>query len=107
MTDNDRNSRTLIIAFVVAVMVMVPLRFVEAGQWQMSDQGVQILGVETVRPVLEAPYDEIEKEGCWDRARADAEITKMTDGVDAENLTREELDQLGLEVARAESRICE
>lgn len=73
MTDADRNVRTLIISFVIAIMALVPLRFYEVGQqmstWRAAD--VQVLGemsneeVPTVTPevkksVLEAPWDEID-----------------------------------------------
>lgn len=32
MTENDRNTRTLIVCFVMAMMALIPLRMVEAGQ---------------------------------------------------------------------------
>lgn len=82
MTDLNRNTRTLIVAFVVAVLALVPLRFVAEGQ----DQGygnyfaseVMVLGTEdysyeeiilptaadpvqmSEEAVLEAPYNEID-----------------------------------------------
>ena len=76
MTDNDKNMRTLIISFVVALMVMVPLRFVEAtGQTleatnrvlgEMTAVPMQTVNRETVPVVkndgaLEAPYKTIEE----------------------------------------------
>lgn len=76
MTDNDKNMRTLIISFVVALMVMVPLRFVEAtGQTleatnrvlgEMTTVSVQTVNPETAPVVkndgaLEAPYKTIDK----------------------------------------------
>lgn len=74
MTDHEKNVRTLIVSFVVAMMVMVPLRFVEATQ-QTLDATNRVLGEMTVAPVqraqavtvhaeavgaLEAPYNKIE-----------------------------------------------
>lgn len=41
MTDNDRNARTLIICFVVAIMALVPLRIVELRQ---TFDDVKVLG---------------------------------------------------------------
>lgn len=66
----DRNTRTLIVCFVIAIMALIPLRFVEIGQSRpVEEYSVnQVLGesveVEQV-PVstvgkLEAPYNEIE-----------------------------------------------
>ena len=68
MTDFDRNVRTLIVCFVVAVFGLIPLRFIEVGN------SVRVLGESTVIEVkdevklpnaevetveLEAPYDEV------------------------------------------------
>lgn len=71
MTDQDRNVRTLIVAFVIAIMALVPLRFYEIGQEVSSLSNVQVLGevteerVVAVEPVvekdvLEAPWNEID-----------------------------------------------
>lgn len=70
MNEINRNTRTLIVSFVVAIMVLTPLRFVEVGQMVGE---AQVLGeVDTqvilpdaeidsvLKPKLEAPYDEIE-----------------------------------------------
>jgi len=84
MTDLNRNTRTLIAAFVVAIFALVPLRFVADGQMDSSlwyrAENVRVLGTEdnrgsgiilpeTASPmymnseaILEAPYDEIELE---------------------------------------------
>ena len=72
MNENARNTRTLIVSFVFAIMALIPLRFVEVGQ--MMQEQPMVLGEETqmveevVLPesgvseevVLEAPYNEIE-----------------------------------------------
>jgi hypothetical protein len=72
MTDNARNVRTLIVSFAIAIMVLIPLRFVEVGQ-AYADRQTQVLGesvtrivvVVTPTPVshvgeLEAPFDKID-----------------------------------------------
>lgn len=111
MTDNDRNTRTLIVSFVIALMVMIPLRFVEVGQNQvLMGSDVQVLGEEVVAveaPVLEEPYNQMEMEGCWTREAIDGQINEMTEGLDVSQMTREELDELGAEIAKIESRICD
>lgn len=62
MEDINRNTRTLIISFSLALMVMIPLRFVEVGQLLGNSGPSQVLGesVEFSQPQLEAPYNELE-----------------------------------------------
>ena len=90
MTDNEKNTRTLIISFVLAMMVLVPLRFVEATQ-QTLDASNRILGEMVTAPVqrvrkevvpvvkndgaLEAPYDKLEnKKVCISVEQAEKQI---------------------------------
>ena len=42
MTDHDRNMRTLIVCFVLAMGVLIPLRFLEGNT--MMNQEVKVLG---------------------------------------------------------------
>ncbi len=61
MNDNiNRNTRTLIVSFVIAVMVLIPLRFVEVGNGLGSE--VSVLGESVVSPEvkIESPYDQID-----------------------------------------------
>ncbi len=77
ITDGDRNVRTLIVSFVIAIMALIPLRFYEIAQdtgvSSMNVSTVQVLGASTVEdqlkvvvptptvsPVLEAPWDVID-----------------------------------------------
>ena len=78
MNESNRNIRTLIVSFVVVVLTLIPLRFVEVGQMSAANQP-QVLGVEEQIPVeevvklpeLEAPYNEIENNvGCIDQELA-------------------------------------
>lgn len=73
MNDFNRNTRTLIVSFVVAIFALVPLRFVEAGQGMELQQSVsqQVLGESVeITPevsqqrVLEEPYNELENNIC-------------------------------------------
>jgi len=68
--DTNRNVRTLIVSFVIAIMALIPLRFMELGESTLQVPEIsqtQVLGesveVEegTMGLGLEAPYDEIEK----------------------------------------------
>ncbi len=67
INDIDRNSRTLILCFVIAVFALIPLRFVEYGnesdlmQPQVLGEYVEMLPVEEEAEIkLEAPYDTID-----------------------------------------------
>ena len=46
MTNQDKNTRTLIVCFVILIMAMVPLRFIEVKNL-MNDYQSQVLGEET------------------------------------------------------------
>lgn len=73
MTNFDRNTRTLIVSFLVAIFTLIPLRFIEVGTQQSLMGGTQVLGETMTVPAeetrveptveevkLEAPYDELE-----------------------------------------------
>ena len=55
MTNLDRNMRTLIVCFVLAVGVLTPLRFLAGGS--VVNEEVKVLG-ETEEMVLEDPVSE-------------------------------------------------
>lgn len=59
MTDHDRNIRTLVICFVLAVMALIPLRFVESGDEVMVSSKTQILG-ETIQQEVILPNAELD-----------------------------------------------
>lgn len=44
MTDNDRNIRTLVLCFILGVLALVPLRFVESKNAIMNVSQSQVLG---------------------------------------------------------------
>jgi len=62
MTDNDRNARTLIACFVLAVMSLTVLRFVEVGQSITTVSSSQVLGETVQREEVVLPNAEIQKE---------------------------------------------
>ena len=96
MNDLNRNTRTLIVSFVIAIMVLVPLRFVEAGeQATLVNESSQVLGevsevvesnsVKTAK--LEEPYNEIDgNQDCIDKV----ELEKLERAV-SERLQQEDL----------------
>jgi len=52
MTDHDRNMRTLVLCFVLAIMALIPLRMVEFSQSVTDISSIQVLG-ETVQRQVE------------------------------------------------------
>ncbi len=127
MNDTNRNTRTLIVSFVVAIMALIPLRFIELGQLDTSSQYVQVLGTDTraevvlpdanVTPVaeLEAPYAEIERQAvlgeisnveCIPQSEAEETLRLMRDRVAVGDLEREQLDYAIERMVQVENSIC-
>ena len=58
MTDHDRNTRTLIICFVLAILSLIPLRFAELKNGLVTNSNKQILG-ETIQNEVILPNAEL------------------------------------------------
>jgi len=78
MNNSNRNTRTLIVSFLIAIFALIPLRFLEVGQQQSISIQTQVLGEKTEKPIkeviefgsgLEAPYAQIEK--CYSQKEID------------------------------------
>jgi len=121
MKDIDRNSRTLIVCFVIAIFGLVPLRFYEIGNQigsTSSNGGSAVLGEQvslpeseltvTSRPVLESPYEEIEMQGlnCLPREEADEQIGVMVEVLKSTDLSESTVNSLVSEIERVESSVC-
>jgi hypothetical protein len=115
MNNFDRNTRTLIVSFLIAIFALIPLRFVEVGQQEQSMMmNAQVLGdsivaseekqIEVTSPVLEEPYNEIEK--CIDKN----EIKDMEDGVikliKDGGMTKDQMVTVLDELQSAEDNVC-
>jgi len=114
MNNFDKNTRTLIVSFLIAIFALIPLRFIEAGQEQGMMMDAQVLGETVVvsnenvseesRPIFEAPYNELEK--CI--GREDVKI--MEEGVinliQNDELPKDELIMVLDELQKAEDNIC-
>jgi hypothetical protein len=69
MNNSNRNTRTLIVSFLIAVFALIPLRFIEVGQQQELMMQTRVLGEKIEQPMiieeevifsgLEAPYDQM------------------------------------------------
>ena len=128
MNDFNRNTRTLIVSFVFAVMALIPLRFMEVGQMVESYDGYQVLGqtsLEVVLPnaevteesVLEAPYDEIDKQQvlgtsteqtteCITKENAEGVLTELTQLIEKNELDRGQLDEVIKQMVAVENGTC-
>jgi len=122
MTDLDRNTRTLIVCFSVALLALIPLRFVEAGQQAVRMGQNQVLGesaeVQIVVPVvreinpaqLQAPYDEIDGnlggDDCLEGEEVGWLVREATLGLGMGVYTEVEVKQVLEEVEKIEKRLC-
>ena len=118
MNENNRNTRTLIVSFVVAIMALIPLRFVEIGQQSLNE--VQVLGVTTETPVtnviedvseapvLEEPYNEIENRAanCFQPEQASSMIADKESQLSSGTLNVDTINQLIGEIKDIESLTC-
>ena len=62
MTDNDRNARTLVTCFVLAVLSLTVLRFVEVGQNVAVVSRSQVLGETIQKEKVTLPNADVEQE---------------------------------------------
>lgn len=121
MNDANRNTRTLIVSFVIAIMALIPLRFIEAGQGMMSQP--QVLGEEIIlpddvdseMPLLEAPYNEIESQqvlgdetaiSCIAPEDAKTAIADFSAQIETGELSGEEVDHLVGQMIAIEENTC-
>jgi hypothetical protein len=113
MNEQTRNIRTLIVCFAVAIMVLIPLRFIEVGNSLMERSDEAVLGEinlpEAGGPELEQPYEKIESGAveCIDIQTAQVRRELITERMMAEDLSREEAKQLSDELVEIEKRVCQ
>lgn len=107
MNDNiNRNTRTLIVSFVVAIMVLTPLRFVEIGN--NLDSGASVLGETVVQSEakIEAPYDQIDSQiPCKLDQEVEEEIGLLTTRL-TEDLSADEAEVIFDEIEGIEATRC-
>jgi len=101
MNELNRNTRTLIVSFVVAIFALIPLRFMEASQSvSVFNEKAEVLGEQTEeRSLLEAPYDVLEsKKDCLSEKTAlelKKQIEELTVG-DEKALLEKNLDLISI-----------
>jgi len=89
MSDSEKNIRTLIVSFVIAVMVMVPLRMVEYGQTGEA----RVLGVK-------------EEKACLTPLEADRMRVELLTKVRDQAMTPAELDEVRVEIDKIKELVC-
>ena len=130
INESNRNTRTLILSFVVAVMALIPLRFIEVGQ-QLGDlQQAKVLGVsqeitlpnaEVTKPVLEAPYNAIDgskptptvesavaasESGCVSKEGAVSLTATLKAKIESGKLTKAKLDEAISQLLAVQTNTC-
>lgn len=123
MNDLNRNTRTLIVCFVVAIFTLIPLKFYETGNQVVSKS--EVLGVQrkigvalpdsrlgsASVPVLEFPYEEIESAeaevtDCILREEADKVIGNLAEILKISGLDDELVTAAMEEIERIEENVC-
>ena len=117
MKDINRNTRTLIVCFVIAIFSLVPLRFYEVGNQMALTNGSQVLGVveEVVLPdsevdkvVLEYPYEQLEEQvnDCLNQAEVDRQIGGLVEVLKNPGLDENVVNTLIDEINKLEGMVC-
>jgi len=107
MNESSMNTRTLIVSFVVAIMVLIPLRFIEAGQ--MIGEQPMVLGEQTevaaVAPVVETPRV-VAVTDCYspDSAKIINDYNKAK--IQRGTLSTVEVDKVITEIVEVEANTC-
>jgi hypothetical protein len=118
MTNTDRNTRTLIVCFSMAVMALIPLRFVEVGQMMEVAAGqTQVLGETTQKVVtlpkaadikqvgLEAPYNEIDGP-CLTNGEYVAKMELLNNELNSKTISKAGTEELLKLAVSLDSRRC-
>jgi hypothetical protein len=117
MNETNRNTRTLIVSFVLVIMVLIPLRFVEVGQTIIDSNQQQVLGETTVAKeilpaaapttILEEPYNTIENSvKCISRTDLDSAWADLRTEVENKQVDEAGAEEMIASLVAAEARIC-
>jgi len=108
MTNNDRNTRTLIVCFVLSLFVLVPLRLKDGNQYEFNNQAV--LGATTENQIVvpdtrEALYTN--NSSCIDKRLADVQIKSLEKQLnDKDARDKENIDNLTKELQTIKNQVC-
>jgi len=106
MTDLDRNTRTLIVCFAVALFALIPLRFVEVGQMMVQEQK-QVLGESVTAPVyVEEKVMIAPRTDCLSVEDADVLVMGVTQKLASGEYKEEDVTRVLEIVEEIEANIC-
>ncbi|HBP51078.1 MAG: hypothetical protein US68_C0001G0064 [Candidatus Shapirobacteria bacterium GW2011_GWE1_38_10] len=115
MTNFDRNTRTLIVSFLVAIFALIPLRFIEAGEQRSFIGDAQVLGESSSVQVyedngkaeikFEAPYDKLET--CASREKVTAMENEIVEKLNNSELSEDQIDLILDELRKVETSVCQ
>ena len=109
MNESTKNVRTLIVSFVIAIMFLIPLRFIEVGQNMMEqpavlgDQTEQTEQVEVVLPNSEVSTIEY---ACMSKEEAGKVISMLKGIIENGKLTAVEVDNVISDMKVLENYSC-
>lgn len=116
MEDFNKNTRTLIVSFVIAIFALIPLRFVEAGyELNYNNSETQVLGESDVASVevvkerlsLEEPYNEIENRKCIEKSELVKLEKEALEKIQNKNLNATDKSNILENLKDQEMRVCE
>jgi len=110
MNDNDRNTRTLIVCFVLAIMTLIPMRFVELRNGMIGGgDDYQVLGEYSSEVVLPNEVVDMEESvgGCLAVEEVNAILDEMKARIDSGELTEVEVGEVINQMMAVESSSCE
>jgi hypothetical protein len=106
--DLNKNTRTLIVSFVIAIMALIPLRFVEVSN-QFGGKS-EVLGDTSVgySAVLEAPYNEMESSNssCLDNEQADLMVNDYITQLEDKSVSSVQKDEIVSSIQIVEENRC-
>ncbi len=106
MNNLNRNTRTLIVSFLIAVFALIPLRFIEVGQMQEQYLiDTQVLGEKTEEIIEEDLYNQFES--CFSQEEIDTLENEIYVSYEEGNLNEEEVEILLGEVGEKKNNICQ
>jgi len=103
----NQNTRTLIVSFVFALMVMIPLRFVEFGN-SYSQSAVLGESVTVAEPKIEAPYDVVDdaSKNCIASDYVDKAIVFLKNELKVSGVSKTRLNDIEAEIVGFEKARC-
>jgi len=118
MNELNRNTRTLIVSFVLVIMMLIPLRFVEVGEGLSVSENQMVLGetsvnqpvvTEVVEPSvpLEEPYQTIEnKFDCIAKTDIDAAWNDLRVEIENKQVDQAQATEVVNNLILAQTRVC-